>query len=111
MLRAIRKNKEKVPDAQVLIEFTFCMIIIMLMIYGLIMILRWTGVDLAERERAHESQLTTPIIEDYGQCLVWNTDSIPFVCLQTTTMANGPLKQLDEHFYLPTPMNAVWEGF
>ena len=45
--------------AQVFIEFTFCMIIIFLIIYGLTQILIWTGVDIAERRRANK---TTDII-------------------------------------------------
>ena len=44
--------------AQSTIEFTFVMVIIFLLAYGLIRIFRWAGLDLAERRWAHEQIIT-----------------------------------------------------
>jgi len=87
-------NKARLISAQVIIEFTFSMIIIFLMIYGLMMIFRWTGMDLAFRRISHEDVLTNTIERAY------------------TDPGDGPLKQLSPYFHTPTKMNAVWdEGF
>jgi len=50
----MRKTK-----AQSTIEFTFVMIAILLLAYGLIRIFRWAGMDLAERRYEHERVLTS----------------------------------------------------
>lgn len=78
--------------AQVMVEFTFCMIILFLMMYGIVMVFRWAGLDLSQREAAHDALLTYPIDEDYG------------------VASAGPLRQIDPYFYQPAKMNAVWEG-
>ena len=89
----VRKpQSDKLFKGQVALEFTFCMIVVFLMIYGIIMILRWTGMDLAERRRAHDMRLTAPIAQDYGN------------------PTDGPLFQVDPYFYSPIKMNAVWKG-
>ncbi len=77
---------------QVMLEFTFCMIILFLMMYAIIMVFRWTGLDLGQRRAAHDAQITTAIVQRYGN------------------IADGPLKQIDPYFYSPTKMNAVWTG-
>jgi hypothetical protein len=46
------KNK-----AQSTIEFTLVLIIIVLMVWGLIQIFRWSGMDLAERRWTHDQTL------------------------------------------------------
>jgi len=51
---------------QVILEFTFCMIIIMLMIYGLTKVAFWTGKDFAARSISHDNVLVAPIAESYG---------------------------------------------
>ena len=81
-------------QAQVSLEFAFCIIIILLMIYGVMMIFRWTGVDLAERRLAHEDVLYQPIEQNYN--------------LQVP--GAGPMKQIDPYFYTAAPMNAIWRG-
>ncbi len=78
--------------AQVMIEFAFCMIILFLMMYGLVMVFRWAGLDLVRREAAHEKLLTNRIDENYGPA------------------SAGPLTQIDPYFYQPAKMNAVWMG-
>ena len=93
--------------AQVMLEFVFCMIILFLMMYAIIMIFRWTGADLGQRQQAHDALLISPIDSTYGQCTVYNG----FLnCIAKTPVERGPLSQIDPYFYTPTAMNAVWEG-
>jgi hypothetical protein len=40
------------------IEFTFAMMVTLVLIYALFMVFRWAGLDLAERRVAHERLLT-----------------------------------------------------
>jgi len=90
-------RKEKVKKAkgtgflpgQATLEFTFCMVITFFMIYGLIMVFRWVGVDLAERRRAHKNVLFQSIDEDWSD------------------VKGGPLKQIKPHFYKTSSMDAV----
>lgn len=53
-------------QAQVILEFTMCMIIVLLLIYGCIMVFRWSGMDLAERRIGHDESITTKIEENWG---------------------------------------------
>lgn len=59
------------------------MIVLLLMMYGIIMILRWTGKSYVERQKDHEAVLT---------------QNVP------------PREQLETYFHKPTPMNAIWTG-
>ena len=104
MLRQIRKRSLKKGQAlsttgqallttgQAIMEFTFCMIVVLLMIYGTAMIFRWTGMDLAERRIAHENSLYSDAMENFD------------------SPEQGPLNQLESFSYVPIEMNAVWEG-
>jgi hypothetical protein len=74
---------------QVILEFTFCMIVLFFMIYGVIMVFRWTGVDLAERRRAHMRVLKGSITKDW------------------TDIHDGPIKQIKPYFFDAAPLNAV----
>jgi len=78
--------------AQVILEFTFCMIIVLLMIFGITKVLIWTGAEFAARREAHENKLTTDIVQSYGD------------------IRDGPLRQLDDYFYTPIKINAIWNG-
>lgn len=111
--RLFRKwRKPAGRQGQVMLEFAFCMVVLFLMMYGLIMVFRWVGLDLGQRRQAHDELLITDITQDYGECLVYG----PFgaSCLiwssDPSAVADGPLKQVDPYFYKPTRMNAVWEG-
>ena len=90
------RGRESQPDfkkiGQVMLEFTFCMVIVLLMIFSLIMVLRWAGVDLAERRMAHDEILVRGSLTD------------------AVTNALVPMRQLDPNFYSPIKMNAVWDG-
>jgi hypothetical protein len=43
---------------QATVEFTFAMIVTVILIYAMLMVFRWAGLDLAERRFAHEHLLT-----------------------------------------------------
>lgn len=94
----------KTNRAQVIIEFTFCMIIVFLMIYATIKIFRWTGLDLANRRQNHDAVLTGAI-NRLGTCVDMNV-----WCDGYSTEETGPLKQIDPYFSGSTKMNAIWKG-
>ena len=75
--------QEKQKAGQVILEFTFCFIIVLLMIYGVAKVFFWTGKDLSSRQRAHDS-----------------------VLLSGAT----PLQQIRANFYVPERMNAIWQA-
>jgi hypothetical protein len=81
--------KEK---GQVILEFTFCMLIVMLMVFGITKVLIWSGRDFAGRNEAHTKALTRDIVKGYKD------------------IGDGPLNQINPYFYTPVKMNAVWEG-
>lgn len=78
----------KQHDAQVIVEFTFAFVILLLLFYGCIMALRWTGLSLAERQIAHENTLNADVDEGWG--------------------SRSPLIQLETDFAKPTPLNLVF---
>ena len=83
---------KRTSKAQVLIEFTFAMVIIFLMIYGSIMIFRWSGMDLAEKRIQHEEVLTGTVgFQEFDH----PKDALP-------------MRQIDPQFYKPIEMNAVF---
>ena len=45
--------------AQSTIEFTFAMVVSMFLIFGMVMLFRWAGMDLANRRLAQDRSLTT----------------------------------------------------
>jgi hypothetical protein len=99
--------------AQVMIEFTFCMIILFLMMYGIVMVFRWVGLDLGQRQRAHKALLESEIDLNYGHCVTWlvcATTRQRTTCADPRAVEAGPLSQMDPYFYAPTSINAVWVG-
>ncbi|MBI5150909.1 MAG: pilus assembly protein [Candidatus Omnitrophica bacterium] len=90
-----------------MIEFAFCMIILFLMMYGIIMVFRWVGLDLGQRQQAHEAVLTAEIDPAYGTCVSWDMFGS---CTDSAPVERGPLSQIDPYFYTPAKMNAVWDG-
>ena len=98
----------KRSDGQTILEFAFCMIIVLLLIYAAIMIFRWSGLDLAFRRSAHDHVLTDPIVEDWGSCLLYDVNGI--ICLKLSYFYDGPVRQIDDFFFKPLHMNAIWDG-
>ncbi len=72
---------------QAVLEFTFSMVILVLLIMGLIKVFLWTGIDLAERRKAHERVLT---------------QTLP------GTEAVYELRQIRPTFFFSAPVNAAW---
>ena len=88
--------------AQATIEFTFGMIVIMFLIYGMIRVFSWTGMELAQRRMAQDESLinyTRPMVGLYGidSSLVGKPD----------TNANW---QLSPDFYRVQSMGAIYPG-
>ena len=53
-------------SGQATIEFTFTMVIVVLLLFGMIQVAVWSGMDLADRRKAHEDFLTTTSIRQGG---------------------------------------------
>jgi len=94
----------KLKNAQSTLEFSFSMIAILLLIYGCVMIFRWSGVSLAERRIAHDDVLVTVVPDNYVQDLY----SFPWGGGGPTPT---PLIQVRPHFYTPESMNFVFRGW
>lgn len=71
--------------AQSTIEFTFAMVVIIFLIYGMVQVFRWTGMDLANRRVAQDRSLTNVAVSD-------------------------PSSQLNPYFADALPMAAVYHG-
>ncbi len=87
-----KKNDRHLSRGQTMVEFTFCLIVILLMIYGLMRIFEWTGKDQAMRRMAHDALITTGVKRSYDN------------------EGDGPAKQISPYFHTPIKMNAIWEG-
>lgn len=75
-----KRNKAR---GQVMLEFTFSMIVLLLMIYGVMMIMQWMGKSYVERRKDHDALLTG---------------------------GGSPRDQIDPYFHKPIKMNAIWKG-
>ena len=103
-----KKNKHSYKG-QVIVEYTFCLIIVFLMVYSMIKIFRWSGTNLVKRQKDHQALLTAHIEEEYG-CTVHAPPMAGGGCLHYVPESEGPLKQIDPYFSDPLPMNAIWLG-
>lgn len=90
-LMNLKNNKRS--KAQATIEFTFSMIIIVLLMYALVKAFRWAGMDLAERRAANDKVFALNIIENWAQA-------------EINTL--GPGKQLVGDFYRTKKMGLVF---
>lgn len=82
--------KLKKKNAQAVIEFTFGMILVLLMVYALMSIFRWNGVSLAERRMAHENVLIANVEYNFGSA------------------GSSPEKQIDPYFHRSKKVRAVY---
>lgn len=76
--------------AQAIVEFTFAMIIVILMAYATMMVFRWSAIDFVYRRKAHDDRLLTGVDKSYSD------------------RSSGPLRQLHHYFYKEDRLNAVW---
>lgn len=72
-------------SGQSTIEFTFAMMIVLILIFALVMVFRWAGMDLAERRSAHDRSMTNSSL--------------------------SPYQQLNPDFYQPREIRAAYNGF
>jgi len=77
------KNSPFIHKGQVILEFTFCMIVILIMIYGVIKVFHWTGKDIVKRRIAHDAALIG---------------------------GGSPRDQIKPYFSAPSKMDAIWDG-
>jgi len=91
-MASFKNNEHLNRRGQVFIEFVFCMIIVLLMVYGLMKVMRWTGFDWAGRRIAHEERLIIGVDQNYND------------------RYSGPFKQVVPVFHMPEELNAVWDG-
>ena len=75
---------------QVILEFTFCLIVVLLLIYAVMKAFKWAGVDLVERRMAHDQGLTQTVPDN------WHVRQV-----------DGPLRQLDPEFYKAKKMGLI----
>ena len=78
--------------AQSTIEFTFAVIVIMFLIFGMIRVFRWTGMDLANRRYAHDAVLTGsgPTVTDPSMQLNADFDRVlPLSAVYRGKLTNG----------------------
>jgi len=75
--------------AQSTIEFTFAMVAIMFLIYGMVHVFRWVGMDLAQRRYSQDKAIT----------------------MDLSNVANGdPSAQLNSDLGSVRPLAAVYHG-
>jgi hypothetical protein len=86
-------NKTK-NKAQVIVEFTFCVVITLIMVYGVVYVFQWVGEDQVRRRQQHDAlySIKKPIKERYS-----------------SPSSSGVLQQLEPNFYKPVKMNAIFE--
>ena len=92
-MKNLPKNKIQPVKAQVTLEFTFCFIIVLLLIYGCIMAFRWAGLSFADIRKTHEDTLIQGIDPNW------------------TSYNSGPFKQVNPDFYKPLKMNLVFNNW
>ena len=88
------KEKLKKNHGQVFLEFTFCFLVLLLLLYGCVMAFRWAGLSFADIRTSHDSALRDQSVDEG-----W------------TIADNGPLKQLNPNFYKPRNMNLVFNNW
>ena len=86
----------KHKTAQVTLEFTFSMILVLLLMYGVIRVLTWASLTLAERRVAHEQSLTK------------RTDVESWRNIYTDP---SPLLQLEPEFYTANKLRLVFNSW
>ena len=84
MLKTAKNIKNMPPiKGQAILEFSFCMIVILIMFYGVIKVFHWAGRDSVERQRSHDSLLIG---------------------------GSNAKDQISPYYHGPTRMDAIWDG-
>lgn len=95
MLRGLNQSASK-PKGQTMIEFTFCMIIVFLMVFSLTKVFQWSGRELTARRLGHDSRLT------YTDASLTRS--------YTSAADSEQIAQISPFFSSGVDMNAVWKG-
>ncbi len=93
MLRIRHKNNKKILG-QVIIEFTFCMFIVCLMIFSITKIFEWTGKEFVFRRQKHDAVLR----DQKGVPGYWYANQ----SLQ--------IQQISPYYSGGLPFNATWKN-
>ena len=64
----MNRQRIRTENGQSTIEFTFSMVLTVLLIVGMIKVFQWTGNDLAQRRIAHEAALLSGACGEGPQC-------------------------------------------
>ena len=89
---------------QITTEFTFTMVIVLIMTFSLIMIFRWVGFEFGWRRVHHDQKLMMDVKEDYAaSCL----RMVGITCVEWKVI-EGPIEQIDPYFHRPSLMNSAW---
>lgn len=91
-----------------MIEFTFGVIIALVMLFSVMMIFRWAGYDFGWRRVDHDLKISNVVKEDFavGSCLKTSTKSATG-CARFHVV-EGPLEQIDPYFHKPAKMGSAW---
>ena len=76
---------------QVVAEFVFCFVLVMLLFWGCILVIRWAGVSMAQRRIAHDSVLTTGVNDEWKY------------------LPDSPLRQVNPDFHDGKKMNLIFD--
>ncbi len=79
------------------LEFAFCMIALVALLYGVVMIFRWTGLSLVGRQSEHEKRLTAHVSDSWGAS--WRINAKGKL---TGNWTDSPLIQVVPEFYQPS---------
>jgi hypothetical protein len=86
----------RINKAQSTIEFTFAMIAIMFLIYGMVMVFRWAGMDLAQRRFSQDNSMTTTNLVGGDPASQLNADVdgiLPIAAVYHGSITNGNTAQ------------------
>ena len=93
--------------AQSTIEFTFAMIIVLLLVFGLIRIFRWAGMDLAERRWAYDKAMANdPNFVKESMTL----DNLSNVGVGTAGTGTAQAQEMIPDAYRPKRINAFFRN-
>ena len=88
--------------AQSTVEFTFALIVIMFLIYGMVQVFRWAGMDLAQRQYSQDTSLTNMFV---------NTVTVDMGIYGNYTMDfYDPTSELNADLDSVLPLAAVYHG-
>jgi len=86
--------------AQSTIEFTFGMIVILFLIYGMVQVFRWTGMDLAQRRYSQDASISTQNLIGGDPATQLNSDDesvLPIAAVYHGNITDGNIQAANEN--------------